>query len=152
MLFLTFGFYLFVLPFYPARCIRCGINRGAVRQLTVAQKALVVGLVILGLGFIFHGNSLNKASSSPTKMDVTETQAAVNTQPSPLPATIPGYEHSDEPDEIISVNASELLSNYELNEQAADTRYRKSKIRLTGPLTQIFIPSLEQQMRMAEKY
>lgn len=43
MLFLTFGLWLFVLPLYPARCIRCGISRGAIQ--TPAQRVIGFGLI-----------------------------------------------------------------------------------------------------------
>jgi tRNA_anti-like len=54
-------------------------------------------------------------------------------------------------DEVIRINAFELLSAYQRDEEAAKARFTNKKVEVTGVLTGVFIPSLEVSMRVAEK-
>lgn len=53
--------------------------------------------------------------------------------------------------EAISVDSSTLLSEYQADEKDANIRYADRKVAITGVLTGVFIPSIEQSMRMSAK-
>src|SRR5208282_370449 len=85
MVLITFGLWLFVIPFYPARCITCGLTRGTAHFTVLPEWAkialpatviLLVIIVVIGSqkpAPIVQSSDDDKPANSPP---VTQTAAA----------------------------------------------------------------------------
>jgi TonB family protein len=143
---LTAGFWLLALPFYPKRCITCGLRKSdsvpwyeTWRVVALPIFAIVVVLVLIDKlqqpsepAQVVRGPDYND-SRTPNSVSSSETLAP------------------DAVGQVIEVDATGLLAAYQADEGAANARYGKNKVAVTGVLTGVFIPSLAVSLRMAEK-
>ena len=176
MVLLTCGLWLLVIPFYPARCMTCGLTRGSAfthnfatwyRGLSPAAKALVLilpallffGLVMLN-SFQNSGTQHNPQNDGPTT-DLS--QSSNDYQQSSSPA-------SGNAESVIRISAENLLAEFQRSEadkevrikkeslstylndntETAEARYTGKRIQVTGIVTGVFIPSIETSRRVLE--
>jgi hypothetical protein len=156
MVLLTAGLWLLVIPFYPARCIACGLTRGSAfahnfatwyRGLSPAAKVFVVfaPLVLLfGLGIF---NALNNRSQPNPPTTFTANNALDSNAENDVPVS---NTPSNDEDKVISIDAANLLSAYQRDEKTATAQFENRKVAVTGVLTGVFIPSIAVSMRVAE--
>jgi hypothetical protein len=176
MVLLTCGLWLLAIPFYPARCMTCGLTRGSAfthnfvtwyRGLSPAAKALVLilpallffGLVMLN-SFQNSGTQHNPQNDGPTT-DLS--QSSNDYQQSSSPA-------SGNSESVIRISAENLLAEFQRSEadkevrikkeslstylndntETAEARYTGKRIQVTGIVTGVFIPSIETSRRILE--
>jgi hypothetical protein len=176
MVLLTCGLWLLAIPFYPARCMTCGLTRGSAfthnfvtwyRGLSPAAKALVLilpallffGLVMLN-SFQNSGTQHNPQNDGPTT-DLS--QSSNDYQQSSSPA-------SENAESVIRISAENLLAEFQRSEadkelrikneslstylndktETAEARYTGKRIQVTGIVTGVFIPSIETSRRVLE--
>jgi hypothetical protein len=176
MVLLTCGLWLLAIPFYPARCMTCGLTRGSAfthnfvtwyRGLSPAAKALVLilpallffGLVMLN-SFQNSGTQHNPLNDGPTT-DLS--QSSNDYQQSSSPA-------SGNAESVIRISAENLLAEFQRSEadkelrikneslstylndktETAEARYTGKRIQVTGIVTGVFIPSIETSRRVLE--
>jgi hypothetical protein len=149
MVILTCGFWLLVIPLYPARCINCGLRRGTAisasfsdwyRDLSPEVKAFAVlipiaFIAILAISNFFrHARQPSIASAPPVSPDGVAGSNAL-----PLDQEKP-----------VAIRAADLLAAFQADERTASARYQGQKIAVTGTLTGVFIPSVDISFRVAE--
>jgi len=176
MVLLTCGLWLLAIPFYPARCMTCGLTRGSAfthnfatwyRGLSPAAKSLVLilpallffGLVMLN-SFQNSGTQHNPQNDGPTT-DLS--QSSNDSQQSSSPA-------SGNAESLIRISAENLLAEFQRSEadkevrikkeslstylndntETAEARYTGKRIQVTGIVTGVFIPSIETSRRVSE--
>ena len=176
MVLLTCGLWLLAIPLYPARCMTCGLTRGSAfthnfvtwyRGLSPAAKALVLilpallffGLVMLN-SFQNSGTQHNPQNDGPTT-DLS--QSSNDYQQSSSPA-------SGNAESVIRISAENLLAEFQRSEadkevrikneslstylndktETAEARYTGKRIKVTGIVTGVFIPSIETSRRVLE--
>ncbi len=87
MMVLTFGLWLLVIPFYPARCITCGLTRGSAfwenlradprRAITASSVVAAIALAVIGYLWFFNSPSEHSRNgATPPPSDAVATQAA----------------------------------------------------------------------------
>jgi hypothetical protein len=149
MIVLTAGFWLLLIPFYPKRCIVCGITAGAIRS---SESSLPVLLLLGCLGAIalFYPHSYSRPTEThPVESDLPQASEEQNAVSVPTAASVDTS--SSRTVEPISVEAPTFFSEYQANEEAANTRYEDRKVAITGVLSGVFVPSIAMSMRMAAK-
>jgi hypothetical protein len=176
MVLLTCGLWLLAIPLYPARCMTCGLTRGSAfthnfatwyRGLSPTAKALVLilpallffGLVMLN-SFQNSGTQHNPQNDGPTT-DLS--QSSNDYQQSSSPA-------SGNAESVIRISAENLLAEFQRSEadkevrikneslstylndktETAEARYTGKRIKVTGIVTGVFIPSIETSRRVLE--
>jgi|ERR1035437_5025585 hypothetical protein len=161
MVVLTLGLWLLAIPFYPMRCINCGLTRHSVVlynfrvwywSLNRKSRAFLVilpGLILLGIGIF---NAIESDRQKPESISENISPFS-NTSPTDISSRVasPSTPQAEPPSETVRINGSALLKEYEENEQASDARYKNAHIVLTGPLMQVFVPSTEESLRMAKR-
>jgi len=168
MVVLTCGFWLLAIPFYPMRCISCGLTRNSAvmqnfaawyRSLSPHNKTFMNtagGILLLILGVMwFNGernpaarDSLSSLGSTDYGGDASNTSAAsvIHISAENLLAE---FQRSESDKEVRIKNES--LSTY-LNDktETAEDRYKGKRIQVTGIVTGVFIPSIETSRRVLE--
>lgn len=153
MVVLTFGLWLLVIPFYPARCMNCGMSRGSAffenlianprRAITISSVAAGLVLVLFAWAWFSRPAADNNHPAEIIKgPDYDEARST---------STARGQVAGDTVDGPITIDASSLLSQYEFNEDAAETRYKDKNVNVTGVLTGVFTPSSAVIMKLGEK-
>ena len=120
MVLLTFGLWLLVIPFYPARCINCGLTRGAARPW---QHIFVWIGVALFVVVVFHIAHTPTEPVQPVEVPQTQqpssnaAQITQQTMNAPAVERPPAASAQQEPSEPTSINATDLLAAYEADEE-----------------------------------
>lgn len=95
MVLLSCGLWLLIIPFYPARCIHCGLTRHTavttnfiswLRQLNTRSKAIPIGAPILFLVGVSVLNSFEKVPSAAPQISKISSSAPNNSQ---VPNSVP---------------------------------------------------------------
>ena len=159
MVLLTCGLWLLVIPFYPVRCINCGLQRPSRPVLASILIGCLVLFVIARL--TINGNRDVHQNSAPTT-DLS--QSSGHYQQS-------GSLASGDAESVIRVSAENLLAEFQRSEadkelrikneslstylndktETAEDRYKGKRIQLTGIVTGVFIPSIETSRRVLER-
>ena len=176
MVLLTCGLWLLAIPFYPVRCMTCGLTRGSAfthnfatwyRGLSPAAKSLVLilaallffGLVMLN-SFQNSGTQHNPQNDGPTT-DLSHSSNVYQQSSSPA---------SKNTESVIRISAENLLAEFQRSEadkemrikneslstylndktETAEDRYKGKRIHVTGIVTGVFIPSIETSRRVLE--
>ena len=158
MVLLTCGLWLLVVPFYPVRCINCGLQRPS---RPVLASILIGCLVLFAIARLtINGNRDAHQNSGPTT-DLS--QSSDHYQQS-------GSAASGDTESVIRVSAENLLAEFQRSEadkelrikneslstylndktETAEDRYKGKRIQLTGIVTGVFIPSIETSRRVLE--
>jgi hypothetical protein len=150
MVILTCGFWLLLIPFYPARCINCGLRRGTAVTASFSEWygdlspevkafALLISVVFIAIlaisNFFRHARQPSTASAPPASADGVE-------QSNALPV---------DQEKPVIIRAADLLAAVQADEKTASARYQGRKIAVTGTLTGVFIPSADISLRVAER-
>jgi hypothetical protein len=165
MVLLTCGLWLLAIPFYPARCMSCGLTRGSAfthnfttwyRGLSPAAKALVLILpALLFFGLVMLNSFQNSRAQHNPQNDGPTTDLS--------PA-------SGDAESVIRISAKNLIAEFQQSEadkelrikreslstylndktETADDRYKGKRIQVTGIVTGVFIPSIGTSRRVLE--
>jgi hypothetical protein len=166
MVLITCGLWLLVIPFYPARCINCGVPRSEaalawfasspkwVQGLTAITGLAIVCVVVINLPADQQAHLVPSIIKGPNYNEVpsrrTESSASASASAAPEIATVPEVAPTmrDSPERVDSTS---FLSAYQSDERAANARYEKKRVAVTGVLTGVFVPSIDVSLRMAAK-
>ncbi|MGD0293361.1 MAG: hypothetical protein ABSB30_05860 [Terracidiphilus sp.] len=156
MIVLTAGFWIFILPFYPLRCIVCGLNRGSIPTKSSRLNALfplIVVVVIIAIAVLSH-----TPETGTTTHDVAQSSATVTGSDSSYSASNVISTDNPSPDvpvnfseQVIHIDGAQLHHEYEEDDRAADVRYKNRRVLVTGSVTGLAIPSMEEGMKIARK-
>jgi len=158
MVLLTCGLWLLVIPFYPVRCINCGLQRPSRPVLASILIGCLVLFVIARL--TINGNRDVHQNSAPTT-DLSQSSGRYQQS---------GSLASGDAESVIRVSAENLLAEFQRSEadkelrikneslstylndktETAEDRYKGKRIQLTGIVTGVFIPSIETSRRVLE--
>jgi hypothetical protein len=158
MVVITAGLWLLAIPFYPVRCINCGIQR---------PSRHVLAFISIGGLFLFAIAILNINKSQHAQQNDGSTAS--------LSQSSNDYQQSNSPvsgnaESVIRISAQKLLAEFQRSEadkearikneslstylsdntETAEARYKGKRIELTGIVTGVFIPSLETSQRILE--
>jgi hypothetical protein len=156
---LTAGFWLLAIPFYPVRCINCGLARGsALRHDKDPSKAspnsgfvfLVILTAVGVLWLVDKGPARDPARSITKDQQHNETLASTPTATGSVSPQEPSVARAQQ-DAPPSVDAQTLLAAYQRDESGARATYDGRKVSITGALTGVFVPSDELILRMGTK-
>ena len=143
MVLISCGLWLFVIPFYPARCITCGLTRRtAIFTAMPKWVQVTMGLVVLAFLCVI----LLTPSQSNYSVPIVK-GPDYNEVPSTNTIPVEGRSRSvpvSRADEVISIDSTSLLAAYQADEGAANARYKNKRVAVTGVLSGVFIPSLQQ--------
>jgi TonB family protein len=159
MIVLTAGFWIFVLPFYPVRCITCGLKRASIptksseSNALFAMLALIVVVLIVAFAVVNHtpqtGTSTQGAAQPSAPVTGNDTS---HPSSNAIPADNPSPDAPvDSSEKVISVAGVQFRKEYEEDDRAADARYKNRRVLVTGTLTGLAVPSMEEGMKMARK-
>jgi hypothetical protein len=147
---LTCGLWLFLIPFYPARCINCGLRRGTAitasfstwyrglsrpGQLFVLLAPVVLIAVLAISSLSRNTQKPNTVSAFPASDSAGQTAISPEQDDStPKPENLPPVETTTE----------QLLLSFHNDFDAAQRQYPEGRrITITGPVVQSHYPSLE---------
>ena len=158
MVLLTCGLWLLVIPFYPVRCINCGLQRPSRHILASILIGCLVLFAIASLNI--NRNRHTQQNDGPTT-DLSQSSNAYQQSSSPA---------SGNAESVIRISAENLLAEFQRSEadkelrikneslstylndktETAEARYTGKRIQVTGIVTGVFIPSIETSRRVLE--
>ena len=158
MVVITGGLWLLAIPFYPVRCINCGLQRPSRH---VLASILIGGLVLFAIAILNINKSRHAQQNDRPTTDLS--QSSNDYQQSSSPA-------SGNAESVIRISAENLLAEFQRSEadkelrikneslstylndktETAEDGYKGKRIQVTGIVTGVFIPSIETSRQVAE--
>jgi hypothetical protein len=153
MVLVTCGLWLLVIPFYPARCVTCGLTRhSALIQSVLAwyrglsrtsQSVVSVVLFVVLFVVLAYFSFFNEHQNAPQPTSTENATSTITTEP----------KAEDLPP--VKITIGQLLLAFHNDFEAAQKQYPKGQqITITGPVFQSHYPSLEAvqkaEIRVAE--
>ena len=158
MVVITGGLWLLAIPFYPVRCINCGLQRPSRH---VLASILIGGLVLFAIAILNINKSRHAEQNDGPTTDLS--QSSNDYQQASSPA-------SGNAESVIRISAENLLAEFQRSEadkelrikneslstylndktETAEDRYKGKRVQVTGIVTGVFIPSIETSRRILE--
>jgi hypothetical protein len=158
MVVITAGLWLLAIPFYPVRCINCGLQRPSRH---VLASILIGSLVLFAIVILNINKSRHAQQNDGPTTDLS--QSSNDFQQSSSPA-------SGDAESVIRISAENLIADFQRSEadkelrmkneslstylndktETAEDRYKGKRIQVTGIVTGVFIPSIETSRRVLE--